>query len=546
MAINLLGYTPSLNPMGSSTQTSTPMSSGSSLLKGVGAVGNAALALNNNGGMGVTAKSPTTNVTPPPTTIPKTQQNPVATPAPTNSAGNAGLLGQAASQYTPPALPNYNSSQPATTVYNNGVASTNQNGTQIGGYTPPTQPAQPQAQVPQPTTFAGTTGALVQAAQQGSPNATSATQGLLQAPTQNAGLVSQAQDIGTQYGDNISKIENQGNALAGSYVNGAGLAPVSQGLKGQAEQTTAAEVAGQQAAEQAALNPLDRELTAQAQGQSGLQAAGGIANTQQQNEQSGLQQGASLAQPSATSQGQTTFNPLTGQFSGGSYQNNLQTVVQSIKNGDMGYTAGVDSLSSLSPTAKADVLAALGPGFDTVASDANAATKGSNIQTGGTATTGANAQGLAQSIQQETALNTAANNASALAQQVQTALTNSGLNMTNSTDANTAISNLQSRLGNAAYTQLTIAVNDARNAYASVLQSTGATPTDAGNAANQNINANMSPKQILAAIDQLSQGVNARQQSQHAQTQQYQSQLNGSGSSTGNSGGSVSGFGWTG
>jgi hypothetical protein len=155
----------------------------------------------------------------------------------------------------------------------------------------------------------------------------------------------------------------------------------------------------------------------------------------------------------------------------------------------------------------------------------------------GTAATGANATGLAQSIQQETELNTAASNATQLATQVQTALKNSGLNMTNSTDANTAINNLQSRLGNTGYTQLNIAVNDARNAYQSILTATGATPTDAGTAANQNINANMSPNQILAAIDQLSQGVYARQKSAQQQTQQYQSQLSGSGGSTGNGGG---------
>jgi hypothetical protein len=51
----------------------------------------------------------------------------------------------------------------------------------------------------------------------------------------------------------------------------------------------------------------------------------------------------------------------------------------------MGYTDGVNSLTSLSPTAKADVLKALGSGFDTVASDANAGVRASNIGTGGTA-----------------------------------------------------------------------------------------------------------------------------------------------------------------
>lgn len=399
------------------------------------------------------------------------------------------------------------------------------------------QNSTPQTSTPPVGTFPGIVGSLVSTSQNGSQNATQATTGLLQSPNQNDQISQEAKDIGTTYGQNIAKISNYGNALAGSYTNGAGLAPVSQGLAGQAEQTTAAEVQGQESAENAALAPLNQELAAQGQAQSGLASAGGIANTQQQNQQSGLTSAGTLAQPSATSQGQTVFDPTTGKFTGGSYQDNLATVVQSIKNGNMGYTAGVDSLAGLSPTAKADVLAALGPGFDTVSSDAQAATKGSNIQTGGTATTGANATGLTNSIQQETSLNTAATNASALGSQVSEALKNSGLDMTNSTDANTAINNLQSRLGNAGYTQLNIAVNDARNAYGAILQATGATPTDAGQAANQNINANMSPKQILAAIDQLTKGVTARQASQHAQTEQYQTQLNSSGA--GSSGGTI-------
>lgn len=401
------------------------------------------------------------------------------------------------------------------------------------------------------------TEALGNAAIGGSQNATAATKGLLNAPNQNALLSQEAQNIGGIYGANISKISNYGNALADSYTNGAGLAPVSQGLAGQAQQTTAAEVAGQQAAENAALAPINQELTAQSQAQSGLASAGGIANTQQANTQSGLTSAGTLAQPQTTSPGQAVFNPATGQYtsasSGGgnpstapsgidqgawsTYANDLATgnvaaIPTSITGNANLFGQLQQAATAQNPNFNYNTAVGQGTGQQAVAA-AGGTTQAQNIATAGTAVTGANAQGLAQSIQQETALNTAAANATALAGQVSTALTNSGLNMTNSTDANTAINNLQSRLGNAGYTQLNIAVNDARNAYQAILTATGATPTDAGAAANQNINANMSPKQILAAIDQLSQGVNARQQSQHAQTLQYQNQLANSGS-TGN------------
>lgn len=90
---------------------------------------------------------------------------------------------------------------------------------------------------------------------------------------------------------------------------------------------------------------------------------------------------ANSVKPEPTAQGQTTYNPLTNSFAGGSYSDNLNTIVDAIKSGSMGYTKGVSALSSLSPTAQADVLKALGPGFNTVQSDANAAATGSSEQT---------------------------------------------------------------------------------------------------------------------------------------------------------------------
>jgi hypothetical protein len=238
-----------------------------------------------------------------------------------------------------------------------------------------------------------------------------------------------------------------------------------------------------------------------------------------------------------------------GKFTGGSYGTNLQTVVDAIKNGSIGYTDGVNSLSGLSPTAKADVLAQLGSGFDTIASDANASAKGSNITTGGTATTSANASGLQQAIKDETDLTAQANAASSLAEQVNTAVHAAGLDLTQSNDANATLNNLKSRLGSPEYAALNIAVNDARSAYAGILQSQGMTPTDAGAAASQNLGTNMPIKQMLASIDQLNQGVGAKLSAAHTRTARYQSQLSGSGSSGGSSSsGSSSGssFGWVG
>lgn len=321
--------------------------------------------------------------------------------------------------------------------------------------------------------------------------------------------------IAAQYGQKIADVGQKGAAFESGQLT-TGTSPVAQGNAAITAQTTAAQQQALATGESAALQGTAQQLTAQNQAANATNEAGGLAYTGQGLQQSGLYNAAGLAQPMLGSIGQVPFSPLNQ--------------AQGSPLGAPGGTAA--DAASVAGQFQGAQAAAAAPGQ----------AQATNIQSGGTAITGANAQGLAQSIQQETELNTAASNATALAGQVKTAMTGSGLDLTNSTDANTAINNLQSRLGNSAYTQLNIAVNDARNAYQAILTSTGATPTDAGAAANQNINANMSPNQILAAIDQLSQGVSARQKSQHQQTQQYQSQLNGSG----NSGTSVSGFGWSG
>lgn len=300
--------------------------------------------------------------------------------------------------------------------------------------------------------------------------------------------------IGQEIGDRTTGTTQvgEGNAQLAAAAGGALI----QGLTNQEQQELAGNSQG---------------LTAQQQAANAANAAAGQANTGQGLAQSGLGAAGSLAQPQLGSIGQVPFSPTD--------------MSQSSPLGAPGGSAA--DAASVAGQFQGAQAAAAAPGQ----------AQASNIQAGGTAVTGANAQGLAQSIQQETALNTAASSATQLGTQVATAMQNAGINLTNSTDANTAINNLQSRLGNQAYTQLNIAVNDARSAYASILQSSGsATPTEAGNMANQNISANMSPKQILAAIDQLSQGVNARQTAAHEQTLRYQSQLSGSNNLSSNSG----------
>jgi len=226
------------------------------------------------------------------------------------------------------------------------------------------------------------------AANTGSENYDTANKSLLGATAGNQQYQDNATAIANAAQQKISDIGGQGAKGMTGYLS-TGTSPVAEGNAQLLQNSISQQQQAVTAGANMALSGNAQGLTGQAQQQAGYNQASGNALTSQGQGITGLNSAAGMAQPNATSQGQTTYNPLTNSFSGGSYSDNLNTVVNAIKSGNMGYTDGVNSLSSLSPTAKADVLKALGTGFDTVASDANASAKGTNITTGGTAATSA-------------------------------------------------------------------------------------------------------------------------------------------------------------
>lgn len=361
-----------------------------------------------------------------------------------------------------------------------------------------------------PTTFPGIVGSLASTSQTGSPNATTATTGLLNSQSENDALKGQAAEIGDNYGQQIAKVSNYGNALAGSYLNGAGLAPVSQGLAGQAQQTTAAEVQGLQAAESAALNPLDRELTAQSQAQSGLTSAGSTANTEQSNTQSGLTSAGTLAQPSATYP--FVFDPTTG-----TYKNAANGAVMSasdaaqlLSSGKMSPDQALAAVSYLGQTAQSQLTSAMqqiNPSFNwntavgqSTGAQAAAAAPGqaaaSNIGTAGTAQTGAyntvysNAtQAAATYSQQQSAINAIGNQALNL-------LTSTpGINPQNSQFLNTKLNDLGTQFSSPQYAAFNTAIQSLQARIGAALQA-GEIPT----AATQNAQAIASGSLTVGAL----------------------------------------------
>ena len=224
----------------------------------------------------------------------------------------------------------------------------------------------------------------------------------------------------------------------------------------------------------------------------GLESLAGKATTQQGTQQSGLSSAGTLAKTEPTSQGQTTYNPLTNSFSGGSYGTNLQTVVQAIKSGNMGYTDGVNSLSSLSPTAKADVLSALGAGFDTIKSDAQAGIK---------------TQQTVQVAGYQSALQQGQN----LASQTTDLITKFNLNPSELNKANGAIQLIAKNTSSPEYKMLNNYLADISSRYSQILTPAGGSSTDTTRAVASGmldgLASGKSLQTVLNGLDQQAQAV---------------------------------------
>lgn len=277
--------------------------------------------------------------------------------------------------------------------------------------------------------------------------------------------------------------------------------------------------------QESALNQEIAALTAQRTAAQGAYTAAG----------SQLSEAAGYAKPSATAQGQTTFDPLTGKFSGGSYQDNLKTIVDSIRSGNIGYTDGVNSLAGISPTAKADVLAALGQGFDTVNSDAQAANRATNTRTSGTAQTGAYAgvydtatKQAATISQQRSAINDIGNQAMTLLKN------NPELNKFASQHGNKALNKLSTELSSPQYAAFNTAIQSLRARIGSALQA-GEIPTAATSGAQSIANGDITLDALGSTLVQVDKEMGTFQDSQQALADYARGQM---GSGGGNAAGS--------
>lgn len=246
------------------------------------------------GGLGTTQK----NTIPSTYTAPASQQsatynaqNSGAGTAP--SGGSMGSLLKSPFQVDPnslPALSNPQGQSTAYTAYNNdGTISQYGQGNGAG--------TSGQAG----NTLQGTTGQLLQSSLNGSPSAQAYTTQTAQAGQGNIPIGQNAAAIAANYGQQIANVGSQGAKFEGGQLT-TGTTPVAQGNAAITAQTTAAQQGALASGETAALAGTQQQLLAQQQAATAANEAAGQANTGQSLQQSGLQAGATLQTPSASTQ----------------------------------------------------------------------------------------------------------------------------------------------------------------------------------------------------------------------------------------------------
>ena len=325
---------------------------------------------------------------------------------------------------------------------------------------------------PTPTTTSGTpitTGGLLGAAG-------TAAQGEQQ-------IEQEEEAIKNNYSNRIAGLLPQINSEAGDLTTG--TTPVATGNAAIAAQTATAETGQLQTAETAALNPLEAEQTAQAAETTGL-------NTAAQT---------SVGTPAAY--GQTVFNPVTGEYTGGSsgvsptdpFYPTMQQYASLAANGNYNSIPASITGNAVLNAQLIQMAQQINPSFNPTLAQSSATTQatGQQLQTQVSATT--QALGTLQGFFSQLA-----------------PFQTQGIPLTNE-----ITQSLGQALGSGAVAQYQTALTEARSQVIGTLTTTGMTPTDAQSAAETYLPDGMTAQQLqtnIAALTKfMQQKVNAYTQS---------------------------------
>lgn len=350
----------------------------------------------------------------------------------------------------------------------------------------------------------------------------------------NTKIGEQAAALSKDYGERIAEVGRLGaGAQAGALTTGTDV--VGSGNAAIASQSASQRMSALSAAQQAALQGTGQQLTAQGQEASAYNAALGGANTQQQQQISGLGTAAGYAQPSTAPFGQTVFNPLTGQYEGGGGldpQAQATNLAQQVMSGRMTYDQALTALGYAGQVGSNFLNNAItGAGGNPLQLQSQGAAQQSNIQTSGTAQTDIARQGLGQATQDYVQMTGAAQFAGQQADAVKDILTKTGLNNVSSTDYTKVLNNLQGRFSSSDFVALNTALREAQIAYTNLLSTGGGTPTGNEQNAVATLNVNQSASAIKASISQLENAVARRLQALEGVRSQYEQNLGGTSSS---------------
>jgi len=349
-----------------------------------------------------------------------------------------------------------------------------------------------------------------------------------------------AAQISDQYGSEIARVGQLGaGAVAGAKSTGTDV--VGRGNAQLASESASNRIASLSAAQTAALQGTQQQLTGAEQGLTGLTNVMQGLNTQQQTGISALGTAGQLAMPSPAQYGQTVFDPLTGTYTGAGGnldpQMQAQSLAQQVMSGAMTYDQAAASLGYAGNVGTNFLNNAINQaGGNPLQLQAQGAGQQANVATQTTAGTDIARQGLQQATQDYIAMTTAAEFAHTQANAVSNILAQTGLNNISSQDYNRALNTLKGRFSDVNFQSLNTALIEAQAAYTNLLASTGGTPSGREAQAIGTLDINSSAAAINASIQELENAVARRLQAQYGALQQYNQNL-GTGATTGGTSG---------
>lgn len=314
----------------------------------------------------------------------------------------------------------------------------------------------------------------------------------------------------------------QQNALASQAQAATNLyAPSLQGaLSGQSQAATAANEAAGQA------------YTGQGQTITGLNQAAGQALTGQQLQQSGLTAAGQLALPSTAAYGQTVFNPVTGQYTGGGGlpSDVMNQYAQMAANGQ--YSAIPSTITS-NPVLSAQLNQAasqINPNYNPITSVAQGTSAAQNTQTATTAQTNS-FNGIYNTANTNAALYSQQQNAiNGIGNQVMSIMSQANINPTDSQYANLKLNQVASQFSSPQYAAFNTAIQSLQARVGQALQA-GEVPSTATGNAEAIANGNLKLPALAATLKQIDREMTTFVGSQQSLADYAKSQLNSGGSS---------------